>query len=94
MSRDAIVNCHAGRGVPRCGTCRACRELAALTYEPAREFEALPALSPNPMGAFWLNAKPSRAASGCARPESRRAARELGSGVGDTRLPATAARGQ
>ena len=60
MTRDAIVNCHAGRGVPRCGTCRMCRELAALTHEPAREFEALPALSPNPAPGFSLYAKPRR----------------------------------
>ena len=59
--RDAIVNCHAGRGVPRCGTCRMCRELAALAHTPQREFEALPVYAPNPMvGGFSLDAPKRR----------------------------------
>jgi class 3 adenylate cyclase len=58
---DAVINCG---GVPRCGTCRACRELAALTREPQREFKALPIPSPNPVSGFSLYAKPSRDAHG------------------------------
>ena len=57
MSGDAILNCG---GRPRCGTCRMCRALAALTREPEREFEALPTQSPNPMGTFSLHVKPPR----------------------------------
>ena len=58
--RDGIINCNAGRGVPRCGECRTCRALAALTREPEREWEALPVMAQNPMPAFSLYAKPRR----------------------------------
>jgi hypothetical protein len=36
-------------------------ELRALTREPQRKFEALPAMSPTPAGGFSLHATPSRA---------------------------------
>jgi hypothetical protein len=39
-------------------------ELKALTHTPAREFEPLPIQSPNPMGAFSLNPRPSRLGQG------------------------------
>ena len=40
--------------MPRCGTCVACRKLAALTREPVREFEALPSHVAEPDGRVQL----------------------------------------
>ena len=86
MSRDAIVKLWRPtslRNLPRVP------RVAALTYEPAREFEALPVFSPNPMPAFSLHTKPSR------RGQSYRVVKSTGcwsssaAGVGDSRLHVT-----
>ena len=69
----------------RCGTCRV-RELAALTREPAREFEGLPVLPPEPHARVQpaYEAEPARAVVPlCAQVDALQQSSSA-AGVGDT----------
>ena len=59
MSRNLVVTCGYDRFTPRCGTCRSCRQVAALTSN-LDNLAPLPVVPQHAMSGFSLYAKPHR----------------------------------